>query len=96
MQNSLNHNIAAGIKRENQSPNKMLSLPSHLNFDLVDADIDKTHPVKTIEYLLDTLKKKNIANGKKGFDQLSQKSLGAKPFTQTSNISLVGNVGINK
>ena len=94
---SLNENIVKGIKREVQPKIYQNSIPSHLNFDLTDNDLDKTHSTRAIEYLQENINRLNKnEDSKKNTDKLSQKSLGNKPFIQTSNLSLAGNIGINK
>lgn len=47
------------------SPKKsegLAKMSSHLNYDLTDEDLDKTHSSKSIEYMLNGLKKQNIIN----------------------------------
>jgi hypothetical protein len=47
------------------SPKKsegLTKIPNHLNYDLTDEDIDQTHSSKSIEYMLNGLKKQLIIN----------------------------------
>lgn len=66
------------------------SLPSHLNFDLTDNDIDRNHSSKALEYMLNNMKKRQIIN--EGHNILDKHSKGFgndKLFSKTSSSNII-------
>lgn len=58
-------NLSSQALEMTLSPKKsegITKIPNHLNYDLTDEDIDQTHSSKSIEYMLNGLKKQHIIN----------------------------------
>jgi len=93
---SMDNNVKTGIKRENSINNKLNNLPSHLNYDLVDADIDTTHSSKAIERICESLKKQKILEeGEQVINTFSTQPFG-NSHSKSSSIAMMQNSGLSK
>jgi hypothetical protein len=79
-------------KRGEVDTNILSMVPSHLNFDLTDKDIDTAHSTKSIDYIVNSIKKmKILSDGQNTIEkhstgnslQSAGQNLFSKPTTST-------------